>query len=111
MNDTIFTKILNKEIPATFIDETEDLFVIKDINPKDTTHLLIITKDPIPTLNDVPVDSKIMNKVLSMAQKLGSELLESPEYRLQVNVGKNGGQEVFHLHFHFLSKFKLRSTA
>lgn len=111
MEDSIFTKILNKEIPAEFIAETDDLFVIKDINPKDNTHLLIITKKQIPTLNDLDPNSDLLNKIVELAQKLAKDLLEKPEYRLQVNVGREGGQEVFHIHFHFLSKFKLKSTA
>jgi histidine triad (HIT) family protein len=110
MNDSIFTRILKKEIPASIIMETEDIFVIHDINPKDTTHLLIITKKQIPTLNDLEVNSNIPNKIIQTAQKIAAEFLEKPEYRLQINVGKNGGQEVFHVHCHFLSKFKLKST-
>ena len=60
---------------------------------------------------DVDPNSDLLNKIVELAQKLAKDLLEKPEYRLQVNVGREGGQEVFHIHFHFLSKFKLKSTA
>lgn len=110
MNDSIFTKILKGEIPSDIVIQTDDLFVIKDINPKAATHLLIITKEEIPTLNDLPSNSDIPSKAVELAKRIANEMLEKPEYKLQINVGKNAGQEVFHIHFHFLSKFKLKST-
>ncbi len=86
--------------------ETEDFVVFNDLHPKSTTHLLIVPKIHVPTLNEF----KPSGKVFELIQQLAG-MLEQPEYKIQVNVGSSGGQEVFHLHFHMVSSFKLKSIA
>jgi len=102
MNNCIFCKIINKQIPAKIEHENEDLIVIHDINPKSKTHLLIIPKTHINTIADSTDDHQNLHgKIILTARDLGKKLnLEG--YRLQYNVGQKGGQEVFHIHLHLL---------
>lgn len=100
-NNCVFCKIVSKELPASIIKETNDLIIIKDINPKAKIHYLIITKKHFTDLNSIN-DPILLNKVISMPTIL-SEELSIPSYRLVVNNGKDAGQIVFHFHIHFLS--------
>lgn len=105
MEDCVFCKILNKEIPSEFLYEDPNCIVLKDINPKAETHLLIVPKKHIPTIMDMKAgDEKIIGHLVSCAKKMG-EKLNLPGYHLQINVGKEGGQEVFHIHMHMMSNF------
>lgn len=99
---TIFTKIINKEIPAKIEYEDDKCIVIYDINPKSTVHLLIIPKKAIPTIMDVAdEDQELMGHLVLVARNVAKKLgLEG--YRLVYNVGEKGGQEVFHVHMHLL---------
>ncbi len=101
---TLFEKIIAREIPATIEYEDNEIIVIHDISPKAKIHLLIIPKKPIKTVADmsVPEDIEIMGKLFAVAKKIGEEKkLEG--YKLQINVGEKGGQEVFHIHMHMLA--------
>ncbi len=105
MDDCIFCKIINKEIPADFVHEDEKCIAIKDINPKATTHLLILPKKHIASVIELEEgDEKIAGHLIKMAKDIASKL-GLKGYKLQINVGKDGGQEVFHLHLHLLSQF------
>jgi histidine triad (HIT) family protein len=105
MDDCVFCKILNKEIPSEFLYEDSNCVVLKDINPKAETHLLIVPKKHIPTIMEMEEgDEKIIGHLVSCAKKMG-EKLNLPGYTLQINVGKEGGQEVFHIHMHMMSNF------
>jgi histidine triad (HIT) family protein len=100
---TIFSKILEGEIPAEFIYEDEQLVVIKDAFPKAPVHLLMIPRKPIINLDDLNKDDEalmgyMMMKIPAIAAQAG--LVEG--YRTIINTGKGGGQEVFHLHVHIL---------
>jgi len=107
-NECIFCKIIAKEIPTTLIDETEDLIVIKDINPKATIHYLIIPKRHIPDLRHFTHDDQsIAGNMLLMAQRLSNSLSEPKAFRLVINNGPEVGQCVFHSHIHFLVGKKL----
>ncbi|MFA6098126.1 MAG: histidine triad nucleotide-binding protein [Patescibacteria group bacterium] len=113
MNDCIFCKIINKEIPATVINETDDFIVIKDIQPKAPIHLLIITKKHIQSLSHLEAgDQALMGKMVEQAKQLAekSGLLQRG-FKLVVNCGPEGGQLVPHLHFHFLGGEKLDHLA
>lgn len=101
---SIFTKIIQREIPADIIYEDEEIIVIYDINPAAKTHLLIIPKKEIPTVNDISDEDKglIWNMFL-VAKKLASDLGVSEWYKLHFNVGEKWWQEVFHIHLHLLS--------
>jgi len=106
MEDCIFCKIVSGEFDTKFLYEDETCVVFDDINPKDTTHLLVIPKKHIEKLSDVEESDKellgdLMYVCKSVANQFGLE-----GYRVSINVGKHGGQEVFHLHIHLLSKFK-----
>jgi histidine triad (HIT) family protein len=102
--ETIFTKIINKEIPADIIYEDELALVFKDIQPQAPTHLLIIPKKPIPKLSDAtPEDQELLGHLMLVAGEV-SRMLELDEtFRLVTNNGANAGQSVFHLHLHLLS--------
>ena len=100
---TIFSKILEGEIPAEFIYEDEQLVVIKDAFPKAPVHLLMIPRKPIINLDDLNKDDEalmgyMMMKIPTIAAQAG--LAEG--YRTIINTGKGGGQEVFHFHIHIL---------
>ncbi|WP_025028214.1 histidine triad nucleotide-binding protein [Caldalkalibacillus mannanilyticus] len=102
MSETIFSKIIRKELPATIVHEDELTLAFHDINPQAPVHILIIPKKPIPTLADVEEDDlHLVTHIHKVAQHLAKALgLEG--WKMQVNVGAKGGQEVFHLHYHLL---------
>ncbi len=104
MADLLFTKIINKEIPADIIFQDDDVTVFKDISPQAKHHILIIPNKLIPTVNDVtPEDQMVLGKLFLTAAKMAKELgIDEDGYRLIVNCNKNGGQEVYHLHMHLL---------
>lgn len=101
---TIFTKIINREIPASIIYEDDLVIAFKDINPAAPIHILVVPKKEIPTLNDVKEeDSKYMVAIFSAIRKITSDLnIQEEGYRVIANCNSFGGQEVFHLHFHIL---------
>ena len=101
---TLFEKIIAREIPATIIYEDDDVIAFRDIDPKAPTHILITTKRPIPTLNDVvESDAELMGKMVIAAQKVAkSELIDESGYRVVFNCNKDGGQSVYHIHCHLL---------
>lgn len=101
---TIFSKIISKEIPSEIIYEQDDLIVIKDIKPKAKTHLLIIPKKEIPTINDLKIEDKdLIASMFFVAQKIAKDLKINEGYQLHFNVWKKWWQEVMHLHLHLLS--------
>jgi len=102
---SIFTKIINKEIPSTIIYEDNKIIVIKDINPKAKTHLLIIPKKEIPTINDLEnEDSTLIADMFFVAKKLAKDLWIDEWYKLSFNVWEKWWQEVMHIHMHLLSE-------
>ncbi len=103
MPDSIFTKITQRQIPAKIAYEDEEFIAIHDINPQAPVHLLVITKEPIATLNDVkPEQSKLLGGMFAVARKLMQEMGHS-DYRTVINCGAKAGQSVFHLHLHVLA--------
>ncbi len=110
MPDTIFTKIINKEIPAKIALETETVLAFYDINPQAPVHILIIPKKQIPTVNDIaPTDASLIADMIAAAQKLAKELgIADKGYRLVMNCNQDGGQEVYHLHMHLLGGRKMQ---
>ena len=102
--ETIFTKIINKEIPADIIYEDELALVFKDIQPQAPTHLLIIPKKPIPKLSDAsPEDQELLGHLMLVAGEVSRMLELDDTFLLVTNNGANSGQSVFHLHLHLLS--------
>jgi histidine triad (HIT) family protein len=102
MADTIFTKIINKQIPAKIEYEDEKYIAINDIDPQAPTHLLIITKKVIPTLNDLTSgDAELIGGMFVLAAMLMKRKGHS-DYRTVFNCGAQAHQTVFHLHLHVL---------
>jgi len=99
---TIFSKIRDKEIPAEFLYEDEEIFAIKDIMPQANIHILIIPKKDIPTLNDITKsDTQLLGKVMLVASQLAQRFgIQDSGYRLVMNCNGDGGQTVFQLHLH-----------
>ncbi|RZO28676.1 MAG: histidine triad nucleotide-binding protein [SAR86 cluster bacterium] len=104
MSQTLFEKIINKEIPADILYEDDISIVIKDISPQAPTHLLIIPKKVIPKLSDATKeDQEILGHIMLVAGKIADDLGLDETFRLVVNNGAKAGQSVFHLHLHLLS--------
>ena len=101
---TIFSKIVRGEIPADIVYQDEWVTAFRDINPQAPVHLLVIPNRIIPTANDVgPGDEATLGRMVTVAAQLArSEGIDADGYRLIVNCGAHGGQEVFHLHLHLL---------
>lgn len=99
---SIFTKIINKEIPANIEFEDDKCIVIHDINPKAPVHLLIIPKKEIPSIIDLEDnDSDLIGYLFLVARDIAKKM-NLDGYKLIFNVGEKGGQEIFHLHLHLL---------
>lgn len=106
MNDSncIFCKIIAKKIPATVINETDDIIVIKDSAPKTPIHYLIIPKKHIADLQSLQdADKQLACNMLFMAHELSKNLPGTKAFRLVSNNGHDAGQRVFHIHLHFLA--------
>lgn len=107
--ETIFSKIIRKEIPADIVYQDELATAFRDINPQAPTHILIVPNKLIPTVDDVtPEDEPLLGHLFVVAAKVArDEGLAEDGYRLIVNCRSHGGQEVFHLHLHLLGGRRL----
>lgn len=101
---TIFTKIINKEIPAKIVHEDELCLAFHDIQPQAPVHILLIPKKPIRSMAEVaPSDAATLGHMMVTASKIARDLgLAEKGYRLVANTNDDGGQSVHHLHFHIL---------
>ncbi len=110
MVNCIFCKIINKEIKSEFIYENENFIVFKDINPQAPIHLLIVPKRHIENINSIKEEElDILKNVFSIAKRVAQDLgVAESGYRIVVNTNKDAGQEVFHIHFHFLAGRKFQ---
>ncbi len=105
---SIFTKIIDREIPAEIVFEDDVCLAFRDINPKAPTHVLVIPKKEIASLADLTdEDEAIVGRCVMVASRVAAELGLSDGYRLVVNCGDDGGQDVPHLHFHLLGGRRL----
>jgi len=105
---TIFAKIIAREIPADIVYEDDVCLAFRDIAPKAPVHILIIPKKPIASMIDLSdADEAIMGRCVVAAAKVAASEGLANGYRLVVNCGAEGGQEVPHLHFHLLGGRKL----
>ncbi len=104
MGETIFSKIIRKEIPADIVFEDDTVMAFRDIAPQTPVHFLIIPKKDIPTVNDITEeDAQTMGHMFVVASKLAKEHgVDESGYRLTVNCNRDGRQEVFHVHMHLL---------
>jgi len=101
MDNCIFCKILNRQIPSRFIYEDDCCFAINDINPKANRHILVIPKQHLESLNDIE-DFDIIKKMFEAIKKINLEL-GITSFQTHINTGKEAGQEVMHLHIHILA--------
>lgn len=102
---TIFSRIINKEIPADIVFETDNILAFKDIDPKAPVHILIIPKKEIQKVTDIDGkrDSALLGEMFDAANKIAEEMkIDRDGFRLVINCGSNGGQAVYHLHMHLL---------
>jgi histidine triad (HIT) family protein len=107
---TIFTKIINKEIPANIVFENDSVLAFNDINPQAPVHVLIIPKIEIPKVTDLKgtKHSALLGEIIDVANKIAKDLgIAEDGFRLVFNCGDNGGQEVYHLHLHLLGGRKM----
>jgi histidine triad (HIT) family protein len=105
MGDTLFGKIIRREIPADIVFEDDEVLAFRDINPQAPTHVLFIPKRPVATLNDLDAgDATLIGKLVLSATGWAKEngLAESG-YRLVLNCNQHGGQTVYHIHLHLLA--------
>ena len=106
MGETIFAKIISKEIPADIVFESDKVLAFKDIKPQAPVHVLIIPKDTgIPTIKDLDSakHAELLGAMIDAANKIAKDLGVSEDgFRLVINCGANGGQDVYHLHMHLL---------
>lgn len=102
--DCLFCKIAAKEIPATLRHESDDLIAFDDIHPKAPTHVLVIPKRHIESVNALTEsDTMLMGRLVRIAAAIAKEVgIAERGYKLAVNCGKEGGQVVPHLHLHLL---------
>ena len=104
MQECLFCKIASGAIPSKKVYEDSDFFAFEDINPQAPTHILIVPKKHIPTLNDVSeADGPMMGRLMLLAPKIAKERgLDTKGFRLLANCLESAGQSVFHLHFHLM---------
>ncbi len=101
---TIFKKIIDREIPATIVYEDDLCLVFEDINPVAPTHLIVIPKKEIASVDEVgEEDEAVVGHLFVVMRKIAAEQGISSGYRVVTNCGRDAGQEVMHLHFHMVA--------
>jgi len=104
MSDTLFTKIIDREIPADFVHEDDHCIAIRDINPQAPMHVLVIPKKQIVMLSESSgADQDLLGHLTLTAAKIAEQEGYGDCFRLVVNNGAEAGQSVFHLHLHVLA--------
>lgn len=109
MAETIFSKIIRKEIPATVVYEDDQVLAFRDISPQAPTHILVIPRKEIATTNDIAEeDEPLVGHMVRVAAKIArDEGIAEDGYRLLFNCNRDGGQEVYHIHLHVLGGRKM----
>ena len=101
--DTIFGKIIRREIPADIVYEDDLALAFRDVNPQAPVHILVIPKKPIRALSDAQTeDSELLGHLLQTVKKVAENEKLTNGYRVVINTGNDGGQTVFHMHLHIL---------
>lgn len=101
--DCIFCKIVTGEMPSSFVYQDEKIVAFRDIHPKAPIHLLVVPKKHIPSVDHVEfTDKELMGALILAAQKIAREQ-KLAGYKLLINVGREGGQIIDHLHLHLLA--------
>ncbi|MBE9181260.1 histidine triad nucleotide-binding protein [Oculatella sp. LEGE 06141] len=102
-SDTLFSKIIRREIPADIVYEDDLAIAFKDIHPQAPVHILVIPKQPIAKLSDAESqDHALMGHLLLTAKRVAEQAGLTNGYRVVINTGSDGGQTVYHLHLHIL---------
>jgi histidine triad (HIT) family protein len=105
MSETIFSKIIRKEIPADIVYEDDRVLAFRDVNPQAPVHILIIPKQEIVSIaSATPADADLLGYLLLTVKRVATQEGLDEGYRIVINTGKDGGQTVFHLHLHLLGK-------
>ena len=109
MENCVFCKIIKGEIPSNKVYEDEEILAFKDINPAAPIHILVIPKKHIASLVDMKEGDEILiSKIYTVINKIAQDIeIDKKGFRVIVNCGEDGGQEVAHLHFHLLAGKKL----
>lgn len=111
-NGSVFSKIIQGELPAEKVFESERIVAFKDINPAAPVHILIVPKKEISDLQSVtPEDLPLIGEIVTVAQTLAERFDIADGYRLLTNNGAAAGQTVLHLHFHLIGGRKLGALA
>ncbi|MDZ4812306.1 MAG: histidine triad nucleotide-binding protein [Pseudomonadota bacterium] len=105
MGDTLFGKIIRREIPADIVYEDDHVLAFRDVHPQAPVHVLFVPKKPIATLNDLqPEDAELAGRLLLAAAAYArKEGFSENGYRTVINCNRDGGQTIFHLHVHLLA--------
>ena len=105
----IFCKIINKEIPANIVYEDNEILAFKDINPQAPVHIVVIPKKHIAKITEIEKqDEAVIGKIYSVINQIAEKQgIAEDGFRVIINCGENGGQEVKHIHFHLLGGTKL----
>jgi histidine triad (HIT) family protein len=103
IQETIFSRIIKREIPADIVYEDELAIAFRDVNPQAPVHILVIPKQPIPRLSDAESsDHALIGHLLLTVKRVAEQAGLSNGYRVVINNGEDGGQTVNHLHLHIL---------
>jgi histidine triad (HIT) family protein len=102
--DTIFSKIINREIPADIVFEDDICLAFRDVNPQAPTHILVIPKKPVSKLSETETqDQTLLGHLLLTANRIAKSEGIADAFRIVINNGEGAGQTVFHLHIHILA--------
>lgn len=109
MEDCIFCKIIKREIPSQIVYESDEIMAFRDVNPVAPVHILVIPKKHLNSLIDLNIeDEKLIGKIYTVINEIAKkEGIDKTGFRVVVNCGEDGMQEVKHLHFHLLGGKKL----
>jgi histidine triad (HIT) family protein len=105
---TLFQKIADREIPAEFVYEDDEIVAFRDIDPKAPVHVLVVPRKPIPTLDDLePGDAALVGRMFLVAKQVAAAEGLRGGWRAVFNCGREAGQAVFHIHLHVLGGRKM----
>ncbi|HWQ59850.1 MAG TPA: histidine triad nucleotide-binding protein [Candidatus Fimivivens sp.] len=109
MEETVFDKIIRREVPAVIVFETDELIAFRDIHPLAPVHILIIPKRRIVSINDLgDDDAGLAGRMILAARDIARDLnISGKGYKLLFRVGHDGGQEIPHIHLHLLGGARL----
>jgi histidine triad (HIT) family protein len=109
MEETIFDKIIRREVPADIVAETDELIAFRDIRPLAPVHVLIIPKRRIVSINELEdADALLVGNMFTLARDIARDLnISENGYKLLIRTGRDGGQEIPHLHLHLIGGTRL----